>query len=390
MAEHLKDASSYEAAAPLPLLSLSAAILAISVAGAGFGHSLPLFSVLLKTYGASDYTIGFNTAVAAIAALLATPFFPPVVRRMGLKRFLILSLTVMVLPYLFVPWAGERIWLWYPLRFIFSLGGAGLFAGSEIWINGIAPDRIRGRVIGVYGTCLALGFALGPLLIELTGYEGWLPFLVGAAVFSSAALPLLVARSPDVSPESTGSIFEPIRKDPVLFGSAGIFACVESAMLIFLPILAMEIGHGVGVGAKALTVYGIGIVAAQLPVGQLCDRFPPRLVMAGCSAVGAIFALAVPVVQESVWLFYAVLFFWGGAIGGIYTAGLTVLGNRFKGAALAAANTAFVFSYALGAVAGPLGAGLVRGSLGPEALIVMIALVLGLYAWAARRRGAAA
>jgi predicted MFS family arabinose efflux permease len=112
--------------------------------------------------------------------------------------------------------------------------------------------------------------------------------------------------------------------------------------------------------------------------------------MAGCSAVGAIFALAVPVVQESVWLFYAVLFFWGGAIGGIYTAGLTVLGNRFKGAALAAANTAFVFSYALGAVAGPLGAGLVRGSLGPEALIVMIALVLGLYAWAARRRGAAA
>ncbi|MEM6746109.1 MAG: MFS transporter [Pseudomonadota bacterium] len=372
----------------LPWLSLAASIMAISVAGAGFGHSLPLFSFLLESYGASDVTIGLNTAFAAISALICAPYYPKVIAKIGLKAFIIACLIIMVVPYMLVFWAGDRIIWWYPLRFIFSVGGAGLFAASEIWVNGIAPDRLRGKIIGVYATCLALGFALGPLLLNITGYEGFLPFLAGALVFSSAAIPLFFVRAPIVADEDSGSIFTMLAHDPVLFTASAMFAAVEGAMLIFLPVLAMEIGHGVGVGAQSLTVYGLGILAAQLPIGQLADQFPPRKVVTWCAILGASFALFVPVVQQDVIALYAVLFVWGGMVGGLYTAGLVVIGNTFKGTALAAANTAFVFAYAGGAVLGPLFAGAIRQLFGPQGLAFGIAIALGAYALAAWRSAA--
>ncbi|GGY44798.1 MFS transporter [Parvularcula lutaonensis] len=369
----------------IPLVSLIAAIVAISVAGMGFGHSLPLFSFLLDSYGVSDEEIGLQTGVAAISALIGAPFYPRVIARIGLKPFLIICVLIMVIPYLAVFWAGERIWMWYPLRFIFSIGGAGLFAGSEIWINGLAPDRIRGKIIGIYATCLALGFAAGPFILATTGYDGFLPILVGATVFSSAVIPLFFASAPKFDGEHTSGIFAAMKTAPVIFGASAMFAGVESAVLIFLPVLALELNHGVAIGAQSVTVYGLGLLAAQLPVGQLADMFPARRVMTGCAAVGAALACLIPAVQEHVWALFAVLFVWGGAVGGIYTAGLVVIGNRYKGHELAAANTGFVFAYAAGAVIGPIAAGFVRGTLGPNGLLFAVGLSLALYAWAARR-----
>jgi MFS family permease len=371
-------------------LGLVAPIAAISVAGLGFGHSLPLFSYLLKAYGASDLEIGANTALPALAAVLGAPAYPWLIRRMGLKPFLLTCLAFMVAPYLAIHLAGERIVWWYPLRFVFVIGGGGLFAGSEIWINGLAPDRIRGKVIGVYATCLALGFALGPLILGVSGYEGFVPFLIGAGVFASAALPLLLAPAPAVSPSSEGNILVPIRAEKVVFASAAIFAGVEGAMLIFLPILAIETGLSVAEGARLLTVYGLGVLTAQLPVGQLADMRPPRLVMGWCAGLSGLLLLALPLSEGSLWLLSGLLFVWGGAVGGIYTAGLVTLGNRFKGEALAAANTGFVFAYAVGGVAGPLLAGGLRDLFGPLGLTVGLIMVLLAYALAALRRAGAA
>jgi MFS family permease len=368
------------------IIGLIAPIAAISVAGMGFGHSLPLFSYLLKSYGASDFEIGANTALPALAAVISAFFYPAMIRQLGLKPFLLLCLTLMILPYLAIHFAGERIALWYPLRFIFVVGGGGLFAGSEIWINGLAPDRIRGKMIGIYATCLALGFALGPLVLAATGYEGFLPFLVGGAIFALAALPLALAPSPAVSPASEGNILVPIRSDKVLFASAAVFAGVEGAMLIFLPLLGLELGFSVAEGAWLLTIYGIGLLVAQLPVGQLADMFPPRSVMAGCSAIAAVLLLLLPF-ASGFGLLSAILFIWGGAIGGIYTAGLVTLGNRYKAEALAAANTGFVFTYAVGGVIGPLLAGGIRDLFGPSGLTVGLIAVLAFYAVAARRSG---
>ena len=166
-------------------LGLVAAISAISVAGLGFGHSIPLFSVLLDRAGASGFANGSASAAGALAVILATPFYPRFIARLGLKRFLLLSVLVMVAGYAAIYASRDHVWAWYPLRFVFSAGASGMFVGSEVWINGAADKATRGRLIGLYSTCLALGFSMGPLLLGVTGYDGAAPFVVGGVYIPS-------------------------------------------------------------------------------------------------------------------------------------------------------------------------------------------------------------
>jgi hypothetical protein len=74
------------------------------------------------------------------------------------------------------------------------------------------------------------------------------------------------------------------------------------------------------------------------------------------------------------WPALVLLFVWGGFIGGLYTIGVSHLAQRFTGADLAAANSAFIFCYAAGALAGPAALGLGIEFVGPNGF----ALVLGI------------
>ena len=353
---------------------LIAAIAAISVGAIGFGHSLPLFSILLERYGASDATIGFNTGTAALAAILVTPFFPRVIARTGVKPFLLACLGLMVLTYGLLGLAGDHVWMWFPLRFMFGFAASGMFAGSEIWINGLAPRAQRGRIIGIYSTCLALGFAVGPLMIDLFGTVGFTPFLIGMLIFGAALLPIGLAAPPPASPKGAArGFFRLLPKAPATFLSSSIFAGAEAAILTFLPIYALEVGWGEDVGARAVTVYGLGLVALQYLIGRQADRIGYGRSLIICSILSLIGAVLFALISDALIVLYVVLFAWGGFLAGLYTIGLTLLGDRFEIQELAAANTGFVFMYGLGAIIGPVGAGLARqagGQLGLELFLV--------------------
>ncbi|WP_081871316.1 MFS transporter [Parvularcula oceani] len=372
------------------MLGLFAAIAAISVAGAGFGHSIPLFAVLLERYGASDFVIGANTGVGAIAVVVATPLYPRLIARLGLKRFLLLSIAVMIGPYLAIYAAGDFIPAWYPLRFLFSMGASGMFVGSEVWINGAAPPERRGQMIGIYSTCLALGFALGPLMLSRTGYDGIAPFLAGIGIFSLAAIPILLARAPRAQPEGSEMRVLPVMKTaPVTFGASSVFGAVESATLVFLPVLAIEVGFGERVAAEVVTAYGIGLLALQYLIGQAADRIGILRMLLGCALGATLAAAALPLADDAVPSLFVCVFFLGGLVGGISTTGLILLGDRFQGPRLTAASTGYALAWGLGAIVGPMAAGAIRGTAGHEGMTILIVAILAAYACAVfARRGA--
>src|SRR5204862_3428290 len=87
--------------------------------------------------------------------------------------------------------------VWFALRFVFGLGLGTVFVITEAWISRIAPEDKRGRLIGLYGTVLAIGFAGGSGVLGLTGTAGAAPFLAAGALIAIAGLPLLwLRRSP--------------------------------------------------------------------------------------------------------------------------------------------------------------------------------------------------
>jgi MFS family permease len=373
------------------LLGLVAAIAAISVAGLGFGHSIPLFTVLLERAGASGLVNGLNTAAGALAVIVATPIYPRVIARLGLKRFLLLAVALMVSAYACIFLVGRNIALWYPLRFVFSMGASGMFVGSEVWINGAAPPGKRGQLIGIYSTCLALGFALGPLLLERTGYDGAAPFLVGIIVFASASLPVLLAKAPPVEAEpKDGEVLPVVASAPVTFGASSVFGATETAMLVFLPLLALAAGYGEAVAARVVAAYGFGLLAMQYAIGQAADRFGIMRTLIACASGAALAAAVLPLTDGAVWPLYACVFVLGGLVAGVSTSGLVLLGDRFQGPRLAAASTGYAFAWGLGAIVGPSAAGLIRDTLGFDAIFYAVSGALAAYALAAwARRGAA-
>ncbi len=356
---------------------LIAAIVTISVAAAGFGHSIPLLAVLLEQAGASSTFIGFNSAIGAISIILGTPFMPALIKRMGIKRFIFAGLFLMVSAYAGLYLTKDALWLWFPLRFIFSFGAACLFAASEFWISTLARDDKRGAVIGVYGTCLALGFALGPFLIQLTGYYSVLPFLAGIAVFSLAFIPVSLVKGPVIEAQ-TGkfSFFPQIRQAPATFLASAFFGGTEASIFAFLPIIILDWGFADQISAQVVTAYALGAIGLQFLIGKYSDRFGRVRLLLTCTSIALLCTVLFTFLGQNLMLLYGMLFVWGASVVGLSTIGLATLGDIYKDADLASANTGYVFMYGLGALTGPAIVGVARDLIGNMALPGVLAVIL--------------
>ena len=124
---------------------------------------------------------------------------------------------------------------------------------------------------------------------------------------------------------------------------------------------------------------------------MLADRFDRRLLLMLCALTGVVGAIATPFLIASPLASYVLIFFWGGLTMGVYTIGLTLVGQRFKGAELASANAAFVMLYAVGLLAGPTVEGAALDAWNPHGLMVVLASISLIYVGflAIRRRRAA-
>jgi MFS family permease len=244
---------------------------------------------------------------------------------------------------------------WFLLRFVFSAALGALFVLSEYWITTSAPASHRGLVMGVYATVLALGLAVGPLILAAVGTEGWPPYLVGALQFALAAIPLVLARdlSPSLTPGSGPRLLSLVRAAPVATLAAFVFGVIETSAYAFLPIYGINIGRSHADAALLLSAVALGNVGLQIPIGMLADRLDRRLILLFCTLCSALGAVLMPALADDPTGLLVLMFVWGGLSGALYTVGLAHLGSRFAGPALVSANAAFVLLYNIGLTAGP-------------------------------------
>ncbi len=371
-----------EASRATRMRGISAAISAITAVGISLSISLPLLSLTLEARGISGTWIGLNTAMAGIAALLVTPLAPGFAFRFGAAQATFISVAVAAAA-LIGFYLASAFWVWFPLRLLFHGAVTVAFILSEYWINALAPDSRRGLVMGIYATVLSIGFAVGPLVFLITGTEGLAPFLTGSALLLVAAVPVLMAKGSEPSnhgEEQSLPLLTYLVAAPLGTLAGLVFGAVESGSLSLLPVFGVRIGLSAADAALLVSAVAAGNVILQIPLGLAADRYDRRWLLFLCAAVGALGALAIPLVSGSFWLLALVLFIWGGFICGLYTIGLTHLGARYRGKALAGANAAFIMMYSAGMLVGPtaMGAGLTL--IGPNGLPYTAALFFGIFA----------
>ncbi len=348
--------------APGAVRVLVGAVAVVTIVGCSISLLNALLAVRLHAAGFSGRAIGLNSAAGGLATLLCAPSIPRVARRIGVARLLLAALlgggaTII----LFTTTHAYAAWL--ILRFVEGACVTVMFVLSEFWITSWSPAGRGGVVIGCYVTSLAAGFALGPLILAVTGTADDRAFYIAGLLFAVSALPLAAnaRHAPPIEDERRAGILRFIRDAPVPTMAALLHGAIEVAALTFLPVYALSAGANLGRAALFVSLFIIGGSAFQLPIGALADRCDRTLLLAGAAAGGLCGAVGLALLGLSHAAGFAcLLLLWGGMVGALYPIGLGELGRRYAGADLACANAAFIMCYALGMLAGPplVGAGL--------------------------------
>jgi MFS family permease len=352
-----------------------AAIATVACCDIAMGLTLQLLPLLMEQRNVPAWIMGLNAAMAPLGILLGGPFLPRIVSRLGSKRVVYASI-VMIIATLAAFKLFPSIWAWFAIRFAFGLSAGTLFTVSEAWILSGADDGNRGRVSGLYTSILAITFSIGPLIIPLTGLDGWMPWLIGMVCVAMSAIPLTLLR---VSEEAfqhkdSAGFLAFVQRAPMLLFAVGTLTFFDAVMLSFFPIFGLRSGLSVEQVTLILGVAIIGNALMQIPIGILADKWSRLGVITISSVVTALLALAMIWTVKS-WLIWPVMLVIGTTAFAIYTIGLTILGDNFTGPDLIAGSAAFAAMWGIGGLLGPPIAGAATDAFGIDAIPLTVCLV---------------
>jgi len=332
---------------------------AIFGAGVMMGTSIPIVPLALEARGVDRLTIGLSGALWSIGLLVFGPYIPRWAERVGAVTLIWIALVGSAVIQLVQAFTLDLpIWtlliLWSALRFVQGAAVGIPWLVTEIWINLVVEERNRARALAIYATLIAGGLATGPLVLQIVGVAGPAPFIACAVLTLAVGLPLLAARgAPRIEPEAGGRLMDTVWIAPVAMLAALAAGTGETVVFTFLPVYGVEIGVDARSATLWQTAFVIGNLVLQLPIGWIADRLPRLGVLLACVLASAVSAAILPFVGASPWTMWPLLVIWGGIAFGIYTVGLTILGQRFAAGDMARANAAFIMLYTVGSLVGP-------------------------------------
>ena len=331
----------------LPVFAACAAI------GLQAGVGMPLVPLALEQQGYDKLTIGLVSAAWAVGMLSFGTRIPALAARFGAVPAIIGAVVIGALINAAYTITSGPV-AWAVLNFLHGVIGGVPWVVSEIWMNVVVEEKQRGRVMGIYSSMVALGMALGPMVLQLVGVYGPVPFLTGAALSLLVALPLLPSwhTAPRIRVDAASGFGTVVLLAPLAMFAA--FACGlgEQVAFSFLPVYAVGAGVSAQIGALWLSAFVIGNVVLQWPIGWMADHFDRRAVLAGCTLASALLVLGLALIPAQWAGTIGIVALWGGLSFAIYPVGLALLGQRFRGGDIARANTAFSMIYIVGGLVG--------------------------------------
>ena len=336
------------------LKNLAKVMLAITLVGVIIGINLPLSSLTLQTWGTSTSVIGFAASMTGLATVVITPFFSKLINRFGQMGIMRFCLVVLPIAIAFLP-VFQNIYIWFLLRFIIGVVATGVWLLSEVWINALAEDQHRGKIIALYSSLISLGLIIGVLISSLIPIETGGGFYVSAGIAVISAIPLWKMDDlPDFDAVEDISFYRYLVTAPGLMGSSWMMGFLYAATAALLPIFALPFVEGdYAQSSRTVAWLASGELTLPLFVGWLADRYDKTRLMIYISCVSVIALAILPVIFDIPVMRFLFLFIIGGSIMSFYSLGLTLLGQEFKGKVLASANASFIFFLSLGEILGP-------------------------------------
>ena len=329
-------------------------IAAAFFAAATFWMFLPLLSVSLRHEGVSDFQVGVISSLPWAGLLIMSVFIPALARHFGLKRMILIGITMSVLAFLGFA-ITRQIWLWALLCLLIGAAFSLRWAGMDTWMNGSFPDHLRGRLTGLYELIISGSIAFGPAILALSGSTGYVPFLAAAIVMAAAGcvISLVGKESPQTTDKGTlpQRRFEILWQEPAAFAGIFMVGLTEAGNLSMLPIFGLSSGFSVHKSALLVVIVQIGVAGGALLIGGLADHLS-RTKLRNISACIMV-VMPAGLVLSLHHLLWPWLLFWGVVQGGLFTLGIISLASRHSGLGLASAMTLSMVIYTVGGIISP-------------------------------------
>ena len=373
-------ASQIPALRPRHKRSLAAAIVSMGMVNLSMGIAFPLTALILARQGVEPAMIGLSTAAQAAPVFVISPFAARIMRRFGPADVMIFGLLLSSISFVLMA-LYPNLLAWFPLRFVLGSAATLLWATSEAWINSLAEDEKRGRVIGVYSAAAAAGFASGPMLLVLIGTDVT-PFYVGAALlFAAAAIVATADRGRGYFGEAgtSSAMWKLVFVAPAALLANFFFAAAEDSLVTFFPLYAIRTGMSEGSSLALLTVAALGAIATQPLIGIAADKMNRLDLLTGLVVATLCGYVVLPFAMPAAIATGVTLFLVVGLANGIFTLAMVLVGERFRGAELAGASAFTTAMWGTGALVGAPLSGAAMQVWDPHGLIVAVVVIFLAY-----------
>ena len=283
--------------------------------------------------------------------------------------------------------------LWIIMRISTGFCFAGLYVIAESWLNGLAENHFRGRLLAIYNLVTIGAYGVGQLLVFNFDARNISGYAFAAIVASLAVIPVAIseqAATPEIENHVHVSLRDLAKIVPTGFGAILLVGLAHGGILGMAVIHATREGLSVGRVGVLIAVIQLGGMALTWPISSASDDIDRRIIgLLCCLAVIALGAVMLSQPTNNNWTIL-LLFLIGGfsfplyAIGGAYT------NDWVSPEQMGAAASQLVTLYGLGAMLGPLVAAPFLDILGAQGFawsiislhaVVLLFLIYRIRAW---------
>lgn len=353
----------------------------------GFGVLIPVLPVFAKSFQVGNVLVGLVVSVFAFLRLITSPFCGKIAEWLGERTTLALGIFIVAASSAAAGLA-TTYWALLLMRGIGGIGSAMFTVSAMTMLLKAAPPAMRGRAVGFFQSGFLIGGMTGPAVggilstISLTA-----PFFFYAFTLAIAGTVGLVRLSKPDHHAAAGTSVEAIRPLRAVAADPRYqAACVANLAQgwnnfgvrnSLIPILVVE----VLMRAPAYTGYAFAVAAvvqtiALAPVGRFVDQVGRRPAMIGGGLLGAVSMLAIPA-APNLWVLIGLLCLGGIAAAALGTAPAAAVGDA-AGAKGGTPVAIFSMFADLGAILGPILAGLLADTVGMTAAFAVGAGLLAL------------
>ncbi|PUB19107.1 MFS transporter [Yoonia sediminilitoris] len=374
------------------MASVWALLLGVVLIMLGNGMHFTLMGLRGGIEGFSSAELSIVTSAYFLGFLSGARLTPALIQRVGHVRvFAALGSFISAALIAFTLWAEP--WSWTVLRIIIGFCMSGVYVVAESWLNNATTNENRGKMLSAYMLAQTLGIIGAQGLLTL-GDAANAALFIGASILVSisfAPILLSVQPAPAVQVAKPGGLKDLFDASPL--GTVGIFllGSIYASQSGMGAVFGSEIGLSPNQIALFVAMLFGGAILMQLPIGWLSDRIDRRKIICGTAFLGAA-ACGMGYMAQSppAWLsvdplipIIAAAFFAGGMTTPLYALLLAYANDNVPAEDMPAISGGLVFTFGLGAILGPIVAGLAMEAIGPFAFWIVLGftfLAITLYA----------